>query len=177
MSFSEALSFSFNSFPRFFSAMLLWALILYGPLIGLILLMVLGVTSNLTGLICLSTFLLIIICILIIYIYLRLALFMQACVIENISPVDSLKRSWIITKGNVILIFVTILIIGIIGLVITIPFTIASNAGVPFILPIGMFLNFIIMSPVQAIIFTLIYLKLIKKQTSPPLYPQYQKSY
>ena len=82
-----------------------------------------------------------------------------------------------ITKGNVLLIFVTALILGIIALIFTIPFTVASNAGIPYIASIGSLLSFIIVGPISAITFTLLYLKLIRKPVPPPNYPPVQNQY
>ena len=86
---------------------------------------------------------------------------MQACVIEDLGAIECLKRSWMVTKGNVLLIFVTVLIIGILGLIFTIPFTIAGNFGIPFISMIGMFVTFTIMGPVQVIILVSIVIQML----------------
>lgn len=180
MSFSEAISFSFKFPPRFIGAMILWVMVISGSFIGLILLTILGAITNATQLICLSTFLLVIVGILIIYIYLRLALFMQSCVIEDIGNIDCLKRRGIITKGNATLIFVTALILGIIGMIFSIPFMIACKLGIPCIASIGPIVSFIIMGPITAITFTLLYFKLIRTipppQNHPPIYNQYMQN-
>jgi len=102
---------------------------------------------------------------------------MQTYVIENLSPIDCLKRSWIITKGNVLLIFVTAIILGIISIIISIPFIITSRVGVLFISTIGSFLSFIIMGPLNVIVFTLLYLILTRKTTTKVAYPYYQNPY
>ncbi len=61
-----------------------------------------------------------------IYIMIRLALASPATVLENRSPVDSLKRSWAITAGNWWSIFWILFAIGIVVAIIRITFSIPS---------------------------------------------------
>ena len=61
-----------------------------------------------------------------IYIMIRLALASPATVLENRSPVDSLKRSWAITAGNWWSIFWILFAIGIVVAIIRIIFSIPS---------------------------------------------------
>jgi len=100
-----------------------------------------------------------------IYIILRLSLYAQACVLDDLGPITCLKKSWHITKGNVLLIFVTMLILGIIAFAITVPFTMASyiSPSTPFISSIGSLLVTIIFGPLSGITYTLIYLRITKK--------------
>ena len=70
------------------AAMILGAIILAGPFIGLLFLMIIGAINNIASLVCLTLFLLVVIGILWIYIGLRLSLYMQVCVIENLGPID-----------------------------------------------------------------------------------------
>lgn len=173
MSFLEAISFGFKEFPRLFAAMIFGVIILAGPFIGLLFLMITGANYNIVALIFLAIILLIIIIIPWVYIYLRLSLFMQVCVVENVGPIDCFKISWHITKGNVLLIFVTSLILGIISIVVGIPFTVIGRAGVPFISSIGNIVVFALIGPVSGITFTLLYLKITRRQKRVNIPPQY----
>jgi len=136
-------------------------------------------------LICLSSGLLILLFIPLIYFIIRLCMFSQTCVIESVGPIDCLKRSWHITKGKVILLFVTGLILGIIAFAVMVPF-IAINSVMTYSSisfdqlssgtlavapnPIGSLANFIgqllvqlLVTPVSLITLTLIYFGLVKK--------------
>lgn len=190
----QSLSVGFSYFPRLLGAMLLFIVIVMLPLLGMVGLIMLGVFANNTSLICLSTGLLFLLFIPLIYFVIRLCLFSQTCVIEHLGAVDCLKKSWSITKGKVILLFVTFLIIGIIAFAIMIPFT-AINAVSSYnayssnmfnftsmptttqsYSPIGTIANFIgqllmqlIVAPLSLITLTLIYLGITKKRN--PLEP------
>jgi hypothetical protein len=173
MSFLDAISFGFKEFPRLFAAMIFGVIILAGPFIGLLFLMIIGANYNIVALIFFTIILLIIIIIPWIYIYLRLSLFMQVCAVENVGPIDCFKISWHTTKGNVLLIFVTSLILGIISIIVGIPFTVIDQAGVPFISSIGNIVVFLLIGPVSGITFTLLYLKITRRQKRdniPPIY-------
>ncbi len=189
LSVSQSLSIGFSYFPRLFGAMLLFIVIIVLPILGMVGLIMLGVFANNTSLICLSTGLLLLLFIPLIYFIVRLCLFSQTCVIENLGAVDCLKRSWNITKGKVILLFVTFLIIGIIAFAVMVPFTAintistynaySSNmfnfTSMPTTTqsysPIGTIANFIgqllmqlIIAPFSLITLTLIYLGIAKKR-------------
>lgn len=186
---SESLSVGFSYFPRLFGAMLLFIVIIILPILGLVGLIVLGAFSANTSLICLSTALLIILFIPLIYFIIRLSLFSQTCVLENLGPVDCLKRSWSLTHGKVILLFVTFLIIGVIAFAIMALFTAINVAGTynmfnftsmpttvqsPSLVGtianlIGQLLMQLIIGPVSLITLTLIYLGITKKRD--PLEP------
>ncbi|MBN2066487.1 MAG: hypothetical protein JW771_06740 [Candidatus Thermoplasmatota archaeon] len=190
----QSLSVGFSYFPRLFGATLLFIIIVVLPILGMVGLIMLGAVSYNASLICLSTALLIILLIPLIYFIIRLCLFSQTCVVEKLGAVDSLKRSWNITKGKVILLFVTFLIIGIIAFAVMIPFT-AINAVSSYnayssnmfnatsmptttqsYSPIGTIANFIgqllmqlIIAPLSLITLTLFYLGITKKHN--PLEP------
>ncbi len=189
----DALQQGFQLVPRLFASMILFFIIIALPIIALVGLMIAGTISGLFALICLSAGLLVILIIPLIYFSLRLNLFKQSCVLENKGPLDSLKHSWTITKGNVLYIFVILLIIGIIGFVIFLPFMllniyftfstlfsegfITSNSSsfnqtglafqgfsaMSFIPLIGQIIVQLIIAPVTEIALTLIFLKLTKK--------------
>jgi len=129
MYLSEAFSFGLNKLPRIFCATLLAYLIALGPLFGLLLLTYFGIVTNSLGLIGLSVLLLLIVSIISIYVYCRVLLYMQTCVIEDLSVVECIKRSWTMTKGNALLIFITALILGVIGIAVAAPFMIVGNVG------------------------------------------------
>ncbi len=181
LSVSEAFSRGLSVFPRLFAAVLLFALIIVAPIIGLVALAILGTVTTIIPLVCLSMLLLFIIIIPLIYFSIRLSLYAQACVLENLGPIDCLKRSWHITKGSVLLIFVTGLILAIIAFAILAPFmainfattfTTLTSTGVsynPFgsiLYSIGQLVAQLIIGPVYLIAYTLIYLSLSNKQKS-----------
>jgi hypothetical protein len=58
---------------------------------------------------------------------LRFSLFPFACVIDGDGPIECFKKSWSISKGNVLLIFATSLIIFIIVLALSAPSMLLSN--------------------------------------------------
>jgi|GEM_PF-1485293 len=178
---SEAFSRGLPVFPRLLLATLLAVLIIGLPIIFLIGLIVLGVASNVMALVCFSSLIMVLLIVPLIYFAFRLSLFAPACVVDDYSPVDSLKRSWRITKGNVLLIFATVLIVAIIAFVIMAPFIVINSVTSASQLQysgytynsIGSIANLIgqvvvlfIIGPVSIIIYTLLYLKLSKKYTS-----------
>jgi membrane-anchored glycerophosphoryl diester phosphodiesterase (GDPDase) len=166
ISISEAFSSGFSKFIPLFAAVIIATLVIAGPFFGILVLLILGAIANIAALVCLSAFLLFIIFIPIIYFAIRLSLFAQACVLDNLGPIDCLKRSWHVTKGNVLLIFVTALILGIVYIVITIPFTVITRAfpSASFISSLGYQLALLIFGPLYIIVFTLLYLRLTKKE-------------
>jgi hypothetical protein len=98
---------------------------------------------------------------------------MQTCIIEDLGVVECIKRSWTMTKGNALLIFITALILGVIAIAVSAPFIIAGNVGgIPFIQMIGNFVAFGLIGPVQILTFTVLYFKLTRKPSTPPNYPQ-----
>jgi hypothetical protein len=178
---SEVISFGFNKLPRIFGATLLTYLIVLGPFFALFFLAFWGITNSLYALAGLSVLLLIIVAFVAIYVYLRLLLYLQTCIIEDLGVVECIKRSWVITKGNALLIFITALILGIIAIAVSVPFIIAGNAGVPYAQSIGNFIAFGFIGPIQTITYTILYFKLTRKPQThqnpqtvvqPPNYPQ-----
>lgn len=172
-----ALSFGIKEFPRLFAAVILGLTVLIGPIIGFFLLMILGMISNIIGLICFSLLLLVIVGLIWIYIGIRLSLYIYACVIDNLGPIQCLERSWQVSKGNFTLIFVTGLILVIIGIIVDIPFTIISRAGLPFVSIIGGIVTLPFLGPLFSITFVFLYLKITRKQITYAAYPSYQSPY
>ena len=183
LSVSEAFSAALPMFPRLFGATFLFGLLIVLPILGLVGLMFFGIAANSTPLICLSSGLLILLFIPLIYFVIRLCLFSQTCVVENLGSVGCLKQSWKITKGNVILLFVTGLLLAIIAFAVMVPF-IAINSAMTYSSisfdqlssgtinsnPIGSLANFIgqllvqlFITPVSLITLTLVYFGLVKK--------------
>jgi hypothetical protein len=161
---SDALSFGLRVFPRLFAAMIIGILVIAGPIFAVLALLFFSVIYNIAALVCLSSLLMLILVIPILYIGIRLSLYALACVIDDLGPIDCLKRSWQVSKGNVILIFVTMLILGIICIAIAIPFTILGYSGVPYISSIGNIIAVAFFGPLYGITLTLLYLKISGKQ-------------
>jgi hypothetical protein len=158
----DSLSYGTRNFARLFETILLLALIIGGPIILILLMIFFGIFSNLLILVGLGALLLIIIILPLIYIGLRLSLTIQACVVEELSPIESIKKSWEIAKGNLIKIFVLSFLIGIIGIIISAPFIIAGYAGFPLIQYIGIIIVYSFIWPLSAISFTSLYIALTK---------------
>ena len=161
---SDALSFGLKIFPRLFAAMLIGILVIAGPFLAVFALLFFSMIHNIVGLVCLSSLLMFILVIPVLYIAIRLSLYPQACTLDDLGPIDCLKRSWQISKGNVILIFVTMLILIIIYIAITIPFTILSYSGLPYVSSIGTIIVVAFFGPLYSITLTLLYLKISGKQ-------------
>ena len=166
MSVKNAISFGLKIFPRFFAAMIVGIVILYGPFILLTLLLVFSALNEIWGVLCLSCLSMLIIGILWIYIGLRLSLYPYACVIDNKGPIDCFKKSWQITKGNVLLIFALYVIMFVICFIFSIPSTIISYLGLPYAVSsvYGMILS-VFLFPFFTLTFTLLYLTLSKSHT------------
>jgi hypothetical protein len=159
-------------FPRLFVALLLITVIVAGPILGLVALIFVSAIYNILALICVSSLLLLILIIPWFYIVIRLSLYAQACVLDNLGSLECLKRSWHITKGNVTLIFVTMLILLIIAFAISIPFTIIGlliSLLAPSVLWISSIVDqllILVVGPLSGIVLTLLYLELAKKHTT-----------
>ena len=130
--------------------------------------------ANPAAAICLSLLMIVLVGILYIYIIIRLILFMQACVIDDYGPVECFKKSWEVSRGNFILIFVTIIILIIINVAVNIPSIVLSNAGVPYASSIYNVASSIFLLPFFYITLTFLYLKLTRKPTPPQMTAQYQ---
>lgn len=150
MSFSAALRGGFGFVPKLFVASVLMGLIIGTPFLAFILLAILVSPIVIIG---------VLIWLLpMIYIGVRLYLYAQACVIEDLGPVECLKRSWRTTKGNFWRIFATGLILAIIGGIIS-----AAVNLIPIIGSIlGSLITTLFIAPATAIAFTLIYLSLAR---------------
>lgn len=142
MGFGAAVKRGLGFVPRLFVASILYALIVLVPPIVLFLL------GFFVSPILIGAFLSLILAL---YIGVRLYLFGQACVIEDMGAVECLKRSWQITKGNFWLIFVT----GLIFLMLSIL--------IGLIPAMGSLIAWLVISPASIIAFTLIYLQLVKR--------------
>ncbi|KXA89225.1 hypothetical protein AKJ57_05660 [candidate division MSBL1 archaeon SCGC-AAA259A05] len=93
-----------------------------------------------------------------IYIGVRLSLYAQACVIEDLRPVECLKRSWRTTKGNFWRIFAIGLILAMIGGIISAAVNLIPVIGST----LGSLITTLFIAPATAIAFTLIYLSLAR---------------
>lgn len=165
MSTSDALSFGIHVFPRLFAAMIVGMLAVAGPIMGLLAFMILSMIYNILPVLCLSSLLMVVVGILWLYIGFRLSLYPLACVLDNLGPIESLKKSWYLSKGNVILIFVTALILMIIYIAITIPFMIVGNVGLPYASSVGYIVAMLFFGPLYGIVFTLLYIRLSRKKS------------
>ena len=134
--------------PRLFAASVLVGAVVVGPILLLIALAILLIPSILLVVPLLLAFLWIIPAI---YIGVRLALLAQACVLEDLGPVECLKRSWGLTKGNFWLIFVLMLLFGIISFVIGL---------IPVV---GSFVTMLFVHPAALIALTFLYLELRRR--------------
>lgn len=145
--FSESLTRGINYVPKIFTAGLLALLIIIGPFFAFVPLMMITPIIGILGML--------IWIIPMIYIGIRLSLFPQACIIEDIGPIDGLKKTWAVTKGNFWLIFVVIIIFVLISMAISIIPSIVS----PFLgQTIGSIVGGLITGPATLIAFTLVYL-------------------
>ena len=168
---SDALGMSFGYILSVIGAAIIVGLATIGPfLLGAILVyMAITVTTyNYSlGLLLAATsiFVMIILLIPAIYIGLRLSLYLQACVIDNLNAIESVKKCWHVTRGHVLLLFITLLIL----YVITIPFTLLNMALPQF--QIGTLLSMLIVGPISAVTLTLIYRGLTGKTEAKPSKP------
>ncbi len=147
MSLGGALAKGIRHIPRLFAALVLVGVIVAGPLFLLI-----GAAVFAPPPILIAVLALVLLAWLIpmIYISIRLALFAQACVLENMGSVGCLKECWHMTKGNFWLIFVTAFLLGIVSIVIGL---------IPIV---GSLIAMVLVGPAGIIAYTLIYLGLRK---------------
>ena len=168
---SDALGMSFGYILSVIGASIIVVLAAIGPfLFGAILvyMVISGVVSySLYSLFLLAIGNLVMIVTLIpaIYIGLRLSLYLQACVIDNLNAIESVKKCWHVTRGHVLLLFITLLIL----YAITIPFTLLNMALPQF--QIGTLLSMLIVGPISAVTLTLIYRGLTGKTEAKPSKP------
>jgi len=160
LSIKDAILYGYRNFPRIFATALLAGLIIILPIILIIIPLILSITTGSITLLAISLLIMLIVIIPLIYIGLKLSFFLQACVIEELGPFDSIKRSWAVTKGNLLKIFIISLLIGIIGAVIGIPFTIAGSAGLISVQLMGSVITYFLIWPISTIIFTSFYIEL-----------------
>lgn len=93
-----------------------------------------------------------------IYFAIRLSFFGPACVLEDLGPIDTLKKTWHVTKGNFWLLFAFFLILILISVAIIIP---ASHLGKIAGLAAS-FGTMLIIGPTATVALTLLYSKLKK---------------
>jgi len=171
LSVAESFHMAFPLFPKVFATMILFAVILILPFVGIIALSTLAFFTQNISLICVSSLVLLLMIIPWFYLYLRLSLYAQACVIGEYGPVGALKESWRITKGSVLIIFAAILIYVLILFVIILPISLIFS-NIPDYAFLSTIINQIvtlIFGPVLYILLTLVYLRLTKKQPSAPM--------
>ncbi|HEC95855.1 MAG TPA: hypothetical protein ENI50_02410, partial [Euryarchaeota archaeon] len=145
--FREGLAY----FSSLLGAAIVAGLMIAAPLVLAILLMIIGVMSHAMSLIGIGALLLIVLIIPVIYIGLRLSLFAQACVLDNLGAVECVRKSWHVTKGNVLLLFVT----GLILAIITLPLSLLNNIAP--MLQIGTFLSTLIVGLISSATWALIH--------------------
>lgn len=151
MGWGNAFTKGIRCFPRLFAALVLVGIILIGPFslfIGAVVLAPSPILIAVLALVLLVWF------IPMIYIAVRLSLFAQACVLDDLGPVGCIKKCWRTTKGNFWLIFVTGLLLGIVSTVIGL---------IPLV---GSLIAMILVGPASIIAYTLIYLGLRKAKAS-----------
>lgn len=152
LSFLESLTQGIKYVPRIFAAGLISILILIGPFFAFVPLMMITPIIGILGML--------IWIILMIYIVVRLLLFPQACIIEDIGPIDGLKKTWGVTKGNFWLIFVVIIIF----VLISMPISIIPSFVSPLLgQMIGSLVGGLIIGPATFIAYTLVYLAISKQ--------------
>jgi len=130
-------------------------------LLGTIIAIIGGVLHSL-ALLGIGSLVMIITLIPVIYIGLRLSLYLQACVIDNLGAIECVKKCWHVTKGHVLLLFITLLILNLVAL----PFSLINIVLPQF--QIGTFLSMLIVGPISAVTLTLIYRGLTEKAESKP---------
>jgi len=162
----DAISYGIGNLPRILATTIVAGLIIISPILLFFVPIYLGIATGSMVLIGISSLILLIIIIPWIYVALRLSFYLQACVVEDLGPIESIKRSWTVTKGNLLKIFVLSILIVIIGLVVAIPFTIASYAGIMPAQFFGYIATYFVMWPLSSIAFASLYIEL----TEPPKY-------
>jgi len=145
-----------KNLSRIFGTIILAGLILFLPIL-LVIPIFFGFFNNISLLVGISMLILIIIIIPWVYISLRLALVLQTCVMEYLSPVENIKKCWGVTKGNVLNIFVVSLVIGLISSIFVIPFQIIGYAGFPIIQIIGLIIIYLFTWPFSMVAMSALY--------------------
>ncbi len=161
MSFNDAFRSGLETFPRLFVSNILGTLLIAVPIFGILGFVFFATTFQL---LCLSMLVAIILFFPLIYIAIRFSFFAQICIIDELKPIACFKKSWSVTKGKVISIFVFILILISILIAITIPFMILNDIGVDYMSTIGNIINIIFFGPLYGIAFTLFYIRILKKE-------------
>lgn len=151
MSFGDALRRGFGFVPKLFAASVLAGLIVVAPFF---IFMLLGIFVSLVLIVGMLIWILPMI-----YIGVRFLLYAQACVTEDLGPIECLKNAWGTAKGN----FWSIFVIGLVFVVISGGISIATS-----LIPVGAagwLGNTIIMLfvvPTSVIAFTFVYLGLAR---------------
>ena len=142
----EIISNGFSVFPLLFTTSLVFALLIAGPIIGLLLIGLFNTSLFLT-----VSLLILLYLIPMFYFVLRFYIYSPICVLEGRGPIDSLRRAWSLSSGNLAVIFVMVLLITIAALLLSI---------IPVV---GVYVTFLVVGPANSIATTLIYLALMKK--------------
>ncbi|MEM2878418.1 MAG: hypothetical protein QXG10_02580 [Candidatus Hadarchaeales archaeon] len=144
MSLGDALAEGIRRVPNLLVALVAAGAIIIGPLLLLIWALVFAPTY-----IFIFVFTLVLIWFIpMFYISIRLALIAQACVLENLGPIGSMKESWNTTKGNFWLIFVMIFLFGVVS-------------ALANLIPIfGFLVATFLVGPAGIIAYTLVYISL-----------------
>ena len=150
----DALGEGLTFVPRLIGASILYAIIIFAIATLPGVLLIFGIYMKSPPLIGLSAILLLVALIPVVYISLRLTLFAPACIVKDISCLESLKESWKITKGNLLFIFIALIFL----LILSTSFVILNYV---FPIPVGSFLSIPIVGPIYNIATTLIFLELI----------------
>jgi len=160
---SNAFNYILKKLPRILGTTLLGGLILISPFL-LFIPIFFGMVTNSFLLVGISTLIFIIIIFPWIYVYLRLILFLPTCVMEDLSPIESIKKSWSLTKGNVINVFVVILIVGLISAIFTVPFQLIGYAGFLIIQLIGLMIIYLFTLPFSMVAMSALFYEIRKDQ-------------
>jgi len=83
---------------------------------------------------------------------------------EDLSPIESIKKSWSLTKGNVINVFVVILIVGLISAIFTVPFQLIGYAGFLIIQLIGLMIIYLFTLPFSMVAMSALFYEIRKDQ-------------
>lgn len=154
ISVGEAFVRGIGYFPRLLVAGILAGLIVAGPIVLLMALAIIFFMVPMGAAVAVVAVIGIMLWIIpMIYIAVRLALYAQACLLDDEGCVGCLKRSWGLTKGNFWLIFVTMLLFWIISVVIGL---------IPVV---GSLVATLLVGPACIIAYTLIYLGLRKTRS------------
>jgi len=162
ISASNALREAMSHILSAIGATIISGIVVAGPLLSGVILIFYGLISENFVLAGMGALIMVITIIPFIYALLRLSLYIPACALDNLSAIECLKKSWHVTKGNVILLFVTFLIIS----VIAIPFSLLNNVFPQY--QIGSLLTTLIVGPISGVTITLIYRDLTGKTEEKP---------